>query len=100
MTDGRRAEFEVVFGIAGAWTRLLYGAEGYLMTEAWCESLESRQYRVRDFWAWHRSFEDFRSRFQSEGGRILSDGLIEKEQFLGAYYEELGGEEDDGSVLI
>jgi len=25
--------------------------------------------------------------------------LIEEEQFLGAYYEELGGEEDD-SVLI
>jgi hypothetical protein len=33
------------------------------------------------------------------GSWILSDGLIEKEQFLGAYYEELGGEEDD-SVLI
>ena len=103
MTDGRRADFETVFGTTGIWTRLLYQADGYLLTEVWCESLEWRQYRVRDFWSWHRSFEDFRKRFQSErerfGGWILSDGLIEKEQFLGAYYEPLDGEEDS-SVLI
>jgi len=52
---------------------------------------------------WHRDFENFRSQFQSEyerfGNWIVSDGLIEKEQFLGAYYEPLGGEEDN-SVLI
>jgi len=82
---------------------LLYEAEGYLLTEASCEYPESRQYRVRDYWASHQSFEDFRSRFQSEyerfGSWVLSDGLIEKEQFLGAYYEGLGGEEDN-SVLI
>jgi hypothetical protein len=93
----------MVFGAGGVWTRLLYQSDGYLMTEVWCESPESGQYRVRDFWAWHRNFEEFRSRFQLEyerfGNWILSDGLIEKEQFLGAYYEELGGEEDD-SVLI
>ena len=82
---------------------MLCEAEGYLLTETRCESPESRQYRVRDFWDWHRSFENFRSRFQSEyerfGSWILSDGLIEKEQFLGAYYEELGGEEDDSVVI-
>jgi hypothetical protein len=87
----------------GIWARLLCQADGYLLTEVWCESPESRQYRVRDFWSWHRSFENFRSRFRSEherfGSWILSDGLIEKEQFLGAYYEELGGEEDD-SILV
>ena len=103
MADGRRADFEAAFGIGGIWTRLLYESDGYLLTEVRCESPESRQYRVRDFWEWHRSFQNFRSRFQSEyerfGNWILSDGLIEKEQFLGAYYEELGGEEDD-SVLI
>jgi hypothetical protein len=103
VSDGRRADFEMVFGTTGIWARLLYQADGYLLTEVWCESPESRQYRVRDFWAGHRSFENFRSRFQLEyerfGNWILSDGLIEKEQLLGAYYEELGGEEDD-SVLI
>jgi hypothetical protein len=103
VTNGRRADFEMVFGTAGIWARLLYQADGYLATEVWCESPESRRYRVRDFWAWHRSFENFRLRFQSEyerfGSWILSDGLIEKEQFLGAYYEELGGEEDDSVVI-
>ena len=80
----------------------MYPSDGYLMTEVWCESPESRQYRVRDFWAWHRNFEEFRSRFQLEyerfGNWILSDGLIEKEQFLGAYYEKIDGEND--SVVI
>jgi hypothetical protein len=103
VADGRRADFEAVFGIGGTWTKLLYEAEGYLLTDARCESPESRQYRVRDFWAWHRSFENFRSRFKSEyerfGSWILSDGLIEKEQFLGAYYEKIGGEEDDSVVI-
>jgi hypothetical protein len=100
VTDGRRAEFETVFGPDGIWTRLLGQSAGYLLTEVRCESPESRQYRVRDFWEWHRSFENFRSRFQLEyerfGKRILSEGLIEKEQFLGAYYERKddGGDED------
>ena len=103
MANGRRAEFEAVFGLGGVWTKLLYESDGYLLTEIRCESPESRQYRVRDFWEWHRSFENFRSRFQLEyerfGSWILSDGLIEKEQFLGAYYERFGGEEEN-SVLI
>jgi hypothetical protein len=91
---------EAVFGAGGVWAQLLCKSDGYLLTEVRCESPESRQYRVRDFWEWHRSFENFRSQFQLEyerfGNWILSDGLIEKEQFLGAYYERKdgGGEED------
>ena len=84
---------------------MLSQADGYLVTEVWCESQESRQYRVRDFWNWHRNFETFRARFQREFERfenwIVSEGLIEKEQFLGAYYErrdDEGGDEDE-SVL-
>jgi hypothetical protein len=96
VADGRRADFEAVFGSDGIWSRLLCQSAGYWLTEIQCESSESRQYRVRDFWDWHRSFENFRSRFQLEyerfGNWILSEGLIEKEQFLGAYYER--GEED------
>jgi hypothetical protein len=103
VANGRRADFETVFGPGGIWTKLLHQSDGYLLTEIRCESPESRQYRVRDFWEWHRSFENFRSRFQSEyerfGSWILSDGLIEKERFLGAYYEEINGGEND-SVLI
>ena len=96
--DGRQSDFEGAFGIAGIWTRLLSQADGYLVTEVWCESLDSRQYRVRDSWSWHRNFETFRARFQREFERfeswIVSERLIEKEQFLGADYERKDGDED------
>jgi hypothetical protein len=102
VANGRRADFEMVFGAGGVWTSLLHQSGGYVATELWCESPESRQYRVRDFWVWHRSFESFRGQFQSEyerfGGWILSDRLIEKEQFLGAYYERQD-DGDEGLVL-
>jgi hypothetical protein len=98
VANGRRADFEMVFGVGGVWTRILYEANGYLGTELWSEVPATRQYRVRDLWAWHRDFESFRSRSQMEYERfeswIVSSGLVEKEQFLGAYYEPLGGEED------
>jgi len=78
---------------------LLYTAEGYLSTEVRCEVPEIRQYRVSDFWSWHRDFEVFRSRFQSDFERfeslVVSEGLIEKEQFLGAYYEKQTGDDDE-----
>jgi hypothetical protein len=68
-------------------------------TEVWCEVPEERRYRVRDLWAWHRDFERFRTRFQAEyerfGSWVLSEGVVEKEEFLGAYYERAGGEEDN-----
>ncbi len=55
------------------------------------------QYRVKDFWRWHRNFESFRERFQSEYERfeswLVSDKVVEKEQFVGAYYQELGDED-------
>jgi hypothetical protein len=95
--DGRRAEFEAAFNLGGAWTRFLFGAEGYLFTEVWCEVPEARQYRVKDNWMGHRDFERFRDRMQAEFEKfeawIRAEGLIEKEQFLGAYYEKF----DDGS---
>ncbi|HEV7220377.1 MAG TPA: hypothetical protein VGN39_16015 [Terriglobales bacterium] len=58
---------------------------------------------MRDFWNWHRNFEAFRGRFQQEFERfeswIVAEGLVEKEQFLGAYYErrdsKADGDEDE-----
>ena len=90
----------MVFGAAGVWSRLLHQADGYLGTETWCEVLELRQYRVKDFWNWHRNFEVFRSTFQENFERfekwLRSERLVEREQFLGAYYErpEDGSEQD------
>jgi len=82
---------------------LLGQAEGYLSTETRCESPESAQYRVRDFWSWHRNFEVFRARFQSEFERfeewLRSEQLIEKQQFLGAYYEKFDNGDEEDLVL-
>ena len=100
ITDGRRAEFEAVFADGGTWSKLLYRADGYLLSECWCESPQSSQYRVKDFWSWHRNFEVVRVRFLAEFQQfedwLRSEKLIEKEQFLGAYYEKFeGGSEED-----
>jgi hypothetical protein len=103
IADGRRADFEAAFGLGGPWSKLLYQADGYLLSELWCESPQSSQYRLKDFWNWHRNFEVFRARFHAELERfeewLRSDGLIEKEQFLGAYYERSEGGSEEGLVL-
>jgi len=93
-------EFEAAFAADGAWSKLLYRSDGYLLTECWCESPESAQYRVKDFWSWHRNFEIFRARFHAEFEQfeqwLRSERLIEREQFLGAYYEKSeGGSQED-----
>jgi hypothetical protein len=81
----------------------LCGAEGYLFTEVWCEVSEAGRYRVKDSWTWHRDFERFRDRMQAEFEKfeawIRSEGLIEREQFLGAYYEKFDDGSEQGLVL-
>jgi hypothetical protein len=65
-------------------------AEGYIATEVNCESAGDGQYRVRDFWNGHRGFEVFRERFSesfAEFDRQVVDDLVEKQEFVGAYYE-------------
>jgi hypothetical protein len=96
VADGRRAEFEAAFGESGTWTRLLRQANGYLLTKV---DREFASYRVRDFWSWHRDFERFRDRFHAEFEEfenwLRAEKVIEKEEFLGAYYERSGGGEED-----
>jgi hypothetical protein len=86
-----------VFGWDGIWARFLRRAEGYLVTEVKCESVSDGRYRVRDFWRGHRGFEIFRERFSEDFARFdrqIVDELIEKQEFVGAYYEA------DGDDLI
>jgi hypothetical protein len=43
-----------------------------------------------DFWSGHRGFEIFRERFSegfSEFDRLIVGELVEKQEFVGAYYE-------------
>ena len=99
--DGRQGDLEVVFQRDGVWGELLRHAPGYIATEVECESRAERRYRVRDFWSWHRYFEGFRERFAAEYEAferlLVSDGLVEREQFVGAYYEKEAG---NGEELV
>jgi hypothetical protein len=56
-----------------------------------CESPEERRYRIRDFWSSHIWFEVFRERFAAECDKfnllIVNDGLVEKQELVGTYYE-------------
>jgi len=86
-----------VFGQDGIWARFLRQAEGYIATEVKCESLSETGsaglYRVRDRWSGHRGFEVFRERFAegfAEFDRQVVDELVEKQEFVGAYYEADG----------
>jgi hypothetical protein len=92
---------EAVFGPDGIWRELLRRAPGYIATEVENESPGERRYRVRDFWSWHKYFELFRERFAAEYERferlMADEGLVEREQFVGAYYEKEAG---DGNELV
>ena len=93
MREGKRAEFEVVFGPDGIWARFLRQAEGYIATEVNCESVSDGQYRVRDHWSGHRGFEIFREHCSEEFARFdreVVDELVEKQEFVGSYYEADG----------
>ena len=77
----------------GIWARILGRVEGYLATEVKRESPDDERYRVRDFWKSHRGFESFRERFSediAEFDRQIVDELVEKQEFVGAYYEADG----------
>jgi hypothetical protein len=68
-------------------------AKGYIATVVKCESVSDGRFRVRDFWSGHRSFEIFRERFSEDFNqfeRQIAAELVDKEEFVGAYYEADG----------
>jgi len=63
------------------------------VTEVSCESETDGWYRVRDFWSWHREFERFREHHSEDFAqfdRAIVEELVEKQEFVGAYYEADG----------
>ena len=67
-----------------------------------CESVGDGRYRVRDFWSGHRSFEIFRERYSEDFNqfeRQIAGELVEKQEFVGAYYEKSDGGTEEGLVL-
>jgi hypothetical protein len=82
-----------VFRAEGIWARFLRQAQGYIATEVTCEWSSDGRYRVRDFWIWHREFETFReghSEDFAQFDREIVEDLVEKQEFVGAYYEADG----------
>jgi hypothetical protein len=82
-----------VFGPDGIWALFLRQAEGYIATDVKDELVDDGRYRVRDFWGGHRGFEVFREHFSdglAEFDRQIVDELVEKQEFVGVYYEADG----------
>ena len=82
-----------MFRADGVWARFLRQAQGYIVTEMQCESESDGRYRVRDIWSWHRGFEIFRERYSEDFAqfdREIVELLVEKQEFVGAYYEADG----------
>jgi len=57
-----------------------------------------RRYRVRDFWTTHLEFEAFRERFSLEYRNfeqlLLAEGVVERQEIVGAYYVNEGSDGD------
>ncbi len=97
--EGCEGDIERLFGPAGIWSELLGKAAGYLGSELICESRKERCYRASDFWTSHWAFEWFREQRQRDCERfaqlVASEGMLEREVFLGAYYVDEPGDETD-----
>ena len=86
-----------MFGPDGIWSRFLRRADGFIATEVKAESPGDGRYRGRDLWSGHRGFEIFRERYSEDFAqfdRQLVDELIEKQEFVGAYYKADGDDLD------
>ena len=89
----------MVFGPSGIWKEFLGRVDGFIGTEIRCESDVEGRYRVLDFWTSHWKFEAFRERFAAEYERfnqlVLAEGLVQRQEIVGTYYETDGGGGDE-----
>ena len=73
---------------------------GYIGSELRCESPAEGRYRVLDFWSSHRQFEVFREKFAAEYEKfnqlVSAEGLVQRQEVVGTYYE--GGSDGDDLV--
>lgn len=66
VSPGREAEFEVVYGSAGAWVTLFRRHPGYLSTELLRDRSAPGRYLTVDAWRSRRDFEELRAAYQQE----------------------------------
>ncbi len=88
-----------MFGPSGIWKEFLGRMEGFVGTELRCESETEGRYRVLDFWMSHWKFEVFREKFAAEYERfnrlVSAEGLVQRQEVVGTYYETDGGGGDE-----
>jgi len=100
VVEGREQDFEEVFRKEGIWEEFLRRSPGYLKSELYRDSDERSRYEIFDYWRSHEGFEGCRQERQQEIERfrlLFLDGLIERETFLGSFYED--GPDESGLVL-
>ncbi len=94
---GKELEFEELF--SRRWQKVLRSSEGYVRTEL--ERQVGLGYRVIDVWQSHYEFEAFREQHREELKRfqeaIKANGIVTKEEQLGAFYGP-GDEFDEGTL--
>ena len=81
----RAAEFEQIYGGAGAWTELFRKAEDYLGTDLLHHVSESSRYMTIDRWVSTGAYETFLAKWRQEydGLDARCEGLTEREILLG-----------------
>ncbi len=96
--EGREDDLARLYGPEGIWTELLRTSPGYLHSECHVHSKAERQFRVLDYWWSHETFESFRRERQADCEKfsllVHSEGVVERETVLGAFYEDESGPEE------
>ena len=82
------AEFEKIYGTAGAWVQLFKGADGYGSTKLLRDRDNERRYVTIDSWISRSEYETFRKRFFVEFEKLdkVCETLTEKEIHLGSFH--------------
>ena len=64
--EGQEDEFERAYSPSGEWAQLFRLSDGYLGTELFRRSENSREYLTLDRWASRATYEAFRARWSGE----------------------------------
>jgi heme-degrading monooxygenase HmoA len=85
----RRAQFEELYGPAGAWAALFRRAEGYLGTELLRDRNDALRYLTIDRWTTVDAYQSFHARFAGQYASLDRDceELTAHEAALGEYDE-------------
>jgi heme-degrading monooxygenase HmoA len=84
--EGCEAQFEQLYGPAGAWVQLFRRGEGYLGTELLRDIAQPHRYLTLDRWVSAAAYETFQGRWPDEYQALDGQGetLTEQEAWVGS----------------